>query len=69
MKVMQHKITSRKNFETKIFYNPKLFLKAIKETRFNLLIIADALRVFLNTKQKLKESLQDLKKDLRQIKT
>ena len=63
---MRHKIASRKDFASEIFNNPILLCKAIKEhslncqeIRYETSITADELRVFLNTKQKEKESLQD----------
>ena len=63
-KAMQHKIASQKDFESEIFNNLILKLKAIKEhslnyqeTRYKISIIADPLGVFLNTKQNEKESL------------
>ena len=63
---MQNKITGRHDFEGKIFNNSINLLKAIKahslnfqESRYKMAIISDAIRTFLNTKQKESESLQD----------
>ena len=65
-RAMQNKITGRHNFERKIFNNPINLLIAIKEhslhfqeSRYEMAIIADSIRAFLNTKQKESELLQD----------
>ena len=63
---MQNKITGQHDFERKIFNNPINLLIAIKErslnfeeSRYEMAIITDAIRAFLNTKQKGSKSLQD----------
>ena len=63
---MQNKITGRNDFEEKIFNNPINLLIAIKkhslnyqESRYEMSIITDSIRAFLNTKQKESETLQD----------
>ena len=63
---MQNKITRRHDFKRKILNYPINLLKAIKEhslnfqeSRFKMVIISDAIKVFMNTKQKESESLQD----------
>ena len=65
-RAMQNKITSQHDFEQKIFNNPINLLKAIKEhslnfqeSRYEMAIITDAIRTFLNKKQKESESLPD----------
>ena len=63
---MQNKITGRRDFETKIFNDLINLLKAIKEhslnyqeSRYEMLVILDSLRTFLNTRQKESEPLQE----------
>ena len=63
---MQNKIASRKDYETKIYNNPINLLISIKEhllnyqeTRYEMSIIADFIRAFINPKQKENESLHD----------
>ena len=63
---MQNKVSSRKDFESEIFNDPVKLLTAIKEhslnyqeTRYEMAIIADSIRGFINTKQKENESLSD----------
>ena len=63
---MQNKITGRNDFKEKIFNNPIILLLVNKkhslnyqESRYEMNIITDAIRAFLNTKQKESETLQD----------
>ena len=63
---MQNKLTGRQDFQTKIFNNPINLLKAIKEhslnyqeSRYEMSVILDSIRTFLNTKQKESEDLQE----------
>ena len=72
-KAMKNKIEARSNFEM-IKNNPILLLKAIKEhalnyqeNRYLMLIVLDALRTLLSTKQKEGESLQDFTKRFRMV--
>ena len=58
-KIMQNKISSRKDFEQEIYNNPIKLVTAIKEhslnyqeTRYEMAIIADSIRAFINTNQK-----------------
>ena len=58
-KSMQNKMLSRKDFEQEIYNNPIKLLTAIKEyslnyqeTRYEMAIIMDSIRAFINTKQK-----------------
>jgi hypothetical protein len=66
---MQHKIEGMTDFTTVIDKNPIKWLKAIKkhalsyqENRYDMLIISDSLKAFVNLKQKEGESLQDYTK-------
>ena len=66
---MKNKIEARRDFESTIYDDPIELLKAIKEhatnyqeNRYEMCIIADALRAMLNTKQKDGESLSDYTK-------
>jgi hypothetical protein len=68
---MKNKIEARSDFES-IKNDPILLLKVIKEhalnyqeNRYSMLIVLDALRTLLNTKQKEGESLQDYTKRFR----
>ena len=68
-KSMQNKISSRRDFEDAIFNDPIALLTAIKEhslnyqeTRYEMAIIADAIRTFINTKQKENETLNNYTK-------
>ena len=63
---MQNKISSRKDFEQEIFNDHIKLLTAIKEhslnyqeKRYEMAIIADSIRAFINTKQKEHETLGD----------
>ena len=59
---MKSKIITRKDFQNKIYNNSINLLIAIKEhslTRYEMLIISDTMRAFLNTRQKNNKSLQD----------
>ena len=63
---MQNKITGRSNFATKIYNDLKQLLIAIKEhslnfqvSKYEMSIFANAIFVFLNTRQKDTESLQE----------
>ena len=63
-KNMQNKISSRRDFEDTIYNDPIALLKAIKEhslnyqeTRYEMAIISDAIRTFINTKQRENEPL------------
>ena len=65
-KSMQNKISSRRDFEEQIYNNPISLLRAIKEhslnyqeTRYEMAIIADAIRTFINTRQKENEALNN----------
>ena len=66
---MQSKLENRSEFESKIKGNPIKLLKAIKEhamsfqeTKWYILTIIDALKAFINMKQKEDESLIDYRK-------
>ena len=66
---MQSKLENRSEFESKIKGNPIELLKAIKEhamsfqeTKWCILTIIDALKAFINMKQKEEESLIDYRK-------
>ena len=68
-KAMQNRLSERQDFQTKIYNDPIELLKAIKEqslnaqeTRYSCSVITDALRAFLNTKQKENENLFDYTK-------
>ena len=57
---------SRSNFESDIYNNPINLLKSIKEhslnfqeTHYKMLIISDALKSLVSTRQKENENLQD----------
>ena len=63
---MQNKIVGRGDFDAKIFNVSIILLIVIKEhflnfqeSRYDMSIITDAIRTFINTKQKETESLQD----------
>ena len=65
-KAMQNKISARSDFETRIYNNPIELMRAIKEhalnyqeSRYEMAIIADAMRTVTTTKQRDNESLQD----------
>ena len=65
-RAMQNKITGRHDFDKKNFNNPINLITAIKEhslnfqeSRYEMAIITDSIRTFLNTKQKESKSLQD----------
>ena len=65
-KAMQDKLCSRPDYEQTIYNNPIELLKAIKlhalnyqETRYEMSIMANAVRALINAKQKEGESLQD----------
>ena len=69
---MQNKIEARPDFKSDIIDNPFNLLKAIKEhsTRYqencyNMSVILDAMKTFLNSKQKDGEILQDYTKRFR----
>jgi hypothetical protein len=71
-KGMQNKIEGRTDFRVKIKDNPIELLKEIKEhslgyqeRRYNMSIIFDAIKTFMNTRQKEGESLQDYTKRFR----
>ena len=66
---MKGKIKGRIDHESKIYNNSIEFIKAIKEhaqtyeeSRYEMGIILDALRAFINCRQKDKENLQDYTK-------
>ena len=66
VKSIQNKISTREDFENMIYNNPIRLLKAIKEhslnfqeTRYEMSIILDTLRAFLNLKQKKNENLHE----------
>jgi hypothetical protein len=68
-RAMQNEIEARTDYESSIKNNPIELLKAIKqhalnyqEYRYEMSIIADALRTMINLKQKENESLQDYTK-------
>ena len=68
-KAMQSKLENRSEFESKIKGNPIELLKAIKEhamrfqeTKWYILTIIDAMKAFINMKQKDDESLIDYRK-------
>ena len=63
---MQNKIAGQSDFVTEIYNNPIKLLIAIKEhslnfqdLRYKMAIIADVIKVFMNTRQKDNESLQE----------
>ena len=63
---MQNKIASRKDFETRIYNHPINLLKSVKEhslnyqeMRYEMVIITDSIRSFMNAKQKDNESLHN----------
>ena len=63
---MQNKIVGQSDFNTKIYNNPIKLLIATKEhslnfqdSRYKMAIIVDAIKVFMNTRQKDNESLQE----------
>ena len=65
-RAMQNKIAGRRDFEEKILNDPINILKAIKEhslnyqeSRYEMSVILDLLRTFLNTRQKESEPLQE----------
>ena len=65
-KSMQNKISSRRDIEDQIYNNPITLLTAIKqhslnyqEIRYEMSIIADSIRTFINTKQKENEVLSN----------
>ena len=72
---MQSKLENRSEFESKIKGNPIELLKAIKEhamsfqeTKWCILTIIDALKAFINMKQKDEESLIDYRKRFKTVK-
>ena len=74
-KAMQNRIANSNNFEEVIYDNPIELLKEIKrnalnyqEYKYDMAIIADALRNLLNTSQKDQESLQEYAGDSKQQK-
>ena len=65
-RAMQNKISGRKDFESEIYNDPIKLLIAIKQhslnfqdSKYEMSIITDAIRVFVNTKQKENEPLQE----------
>ena len=63
---MQDKIASRSNYDSVVYNDPIVLLRAIKEhslnfqdTRYEMSIISDAFRSLFMSKQKDSESLQD----------
>ena len=65
-RAMLHKILGQNDFDTEIYNDPIKLLILIKHhslnfqgSRYKMAIIADAIKVFMNTKQKDNESLQE----------
>ena len=65
-KIMQNKISTRVDFETKIYDNPVKLLKAIREhamdyqeTKYEMSIIVEDLKAMMTTKQREGESLAE----------
>ena len=65
-RAMQNKIAGRKEYDTEIYNNPIKLLTAIKQHYLNfqdskhkMSIIIDAIRIFINTRQKENEFLQE----------
>ena len=65
-RAMQNKLTGCRDFQTKISNDPINLLKEIKdhllnyqESRYEMSVILDSIRTFINTKQKESEGLQE----------